>query len=186
MTFRDSSISSPRMTSASRGDRTCEHDEAPENRTIPGADVGPVRRNSNKSVLLPPSLLELRKLAGLAPKLVASDSPSERPPRLLRRRLNPAFVTEIAEKYRAGATTPSLCAEYTVSKGGLLKLLRDEGVQLRCQPLTDDQVREATALYGSGKSIAAIAMHFDVSCNGVRQAFVRAGVERRPRGGRRA
>lgn len=89
------------------------------------------------------------------------------------------------EKYQSGATTPALCTEYSLSKGGVLKLLRDEGAQLRCKPLTDEQVREATALYGDGKSLAAIAKHFDVSYNGVRQAFVRAGIQRRPRGGSR-
>lgn len=129
----------------------------------------------------------MRKLAGLEPNSLASTSSSERPPRLLRRRLDPALVTEIVEKYALGATTtPSLCNEYAISKGGLLKLLRDQGAQLRSQPLTDAQVREATALYSSGKSFAAIAAHFDVSYNGVRQALMRAGVERRPRGGNRA
>ncbi|SDO94434.1 hypothetical protein SAMN04487848_2636 [Microbacterium sp. ru370.1] len=104
----------------------------------------------------------------------------------MRRRLDPTLVAEIVAKYQSGATTPSLCVEYTLSKGGLLKLLRDEGVQLRCQPLNDHQVREAAVLYKSGKSIVVIAAHFNVSYNGVRQAFVRAGVERRPRGGKRA
>ena len=129
--------------------------------------------------------MQLQKIAGLASNPVASSSPSERAPRLLRRRLSHALVAEIVAKYQSGATTPSLCIEYALSKGGLLKLLRDEGAQLRCQPLTDEQVREATALYGRGQSLAAIAKHFDVSYNGVRQALVRAGVERRPRGGSR-
>ena len=104
----------------------------------------------------------------------------------MRRRLDPALIAEIVAKYQSGVTTPSLCVEYTLSKGGLLKVLRDEGVQLRCQPLDAEQVREAADLYGGGMSLAAIAAHFDVSYNGVRQAFVRAGVERRPRGGKRA
>lgn len=125
-------------------------------------------------------------MAGLASNSSVSNPPSEPSPRLLRRRLNPAVIAEIVAKYRSGATTPSLCVDYTLSKGGLLKLLRDEGVQLRCQPLSDEQVREATALYKRGKSLEAIAAHFDVSYNGVRQAFVRAGVERRARGGKRA
>jgi hypothetical protein len=103
----------------------------------------------------------------------------------LRRRLDPALVAEIDKKYQSGATTPSLCAEYSISKGGLLKLLRDEGIQLRRQPLNDEQVREATALYENGVSLEVIAEHFDVSYNGVRQTFVRAGIERRPRGGSR-
>ena len=129
--------------------------------------------------------MELKKLAGLAPNTPVLNAPSKRSPRLLRRRLDPSLVDEIVEKYQSGATTPSLCVDYTLSKGGLLKLLRDEGVELRCQPLSEEQVREATALYKSGKSIAAIAKHFDVSYNGVRQALVRAGIQRRPRGGSR-
>lgn len=83
----------------------------------------------------------------------------------------------------SGATTPSLCTEYTLLQGGLLKLLRDERAQLRCQPLTNEQVREATALSGNGKSRAAIADHFGVSYNSVRQAVVRAGIQRRLAGG---
>ena len=75
--------------------------------------------------------------------------------------------------------------EYALSKGGLLKLLRDEGVQLRCQPLNGEQVREAAVLYGSGASLAAIATRFEVSYNGVRQSLIRAGVQLRPRGGDR-
>lgn len=126
--------------------------------------------------------MELQKIADLAVNLSPSTIPPEQTPRLLRRRLDPALVAEIVEKYRSGATTPSLCAEYLISKGGLLNLLRTEGVQPRRQPLSDQQVREAAALYGNGKSFAAIAVHFDVSYNGVRQALMREGLNRRPRG----
>lgn len=147
--------------------------------------VEPAHRYSNKSALVPPPLLQLQKLAGLVPNPNTSIAPPEQTPRLLRRRLEPARIAEIIEKYRSGAKTPSLCVEYSISKGGLLMLLRDEGVQLRCQPLNEDQVREAVALYENGASLAAIAGRFDVSYNGVRQAFVRAGIERRPRGGSR-
>lgn len=134
-------------------------------------------------MLLPPSLSELQKLAGLRPNLgVTPDRPAD-VPRALRRRLEPTVIAEIVAEYRDGATTPALCAEHSLSKGGLLKLLRDEGVQLRCQPLTAEQVKEASKMYVSGRSLATVAKHFDVSYNGVRQALIRAGVERRPRGG---
>jgi hypothetical protein len=92
-------------------------------------------------------------------------------------------VAEIVAKYEAGATTPALCVEYSLSKGGLLKLLRGAGVQLRNQPLKREQLDEAALMYERGDSIANIATHFGVSYNGVRQAFVRAGIDRRPRGG---
>ncbi len=132
---------------------------------------------------MPPPLVELRKLAGLKPDPTAAPDVAVDVPRTLRRRLEPALVSEIVAKYRDGATTPALCVEYSLSKGDLLKLLRDESVQLRYQPLTAEQVKEAAQMYLGGTSLAATAVHFDVSYNGVRQALIRAGVERRPRGG---
>lgn len=104
-------------------------------------------------------------------------------PRALRRRLEPERIAEIVTKYQEGATTPALCTEYSLSKGGLLKLLREEGAQLRGQPLSVEQVSEAASMYAGGLSIAKIADYFGVSYSGVRQAFMRAGVRRRPRGG---
>lgn len=106
-------------------------------------------------------------------------------PRPLRRRLEPALVTEIVEKYQSGATIPALCIEYLVSKGALLKLLRDEGVRLRRQPLSDKQLHVASLPYEAGESLSAIAAHFSLSPGGVRGALLRAGTELRPRGGTR-
>ncbi len=144
--------------------------------------VDPVRGNSNKSALLPPSLATLTNL--VSHQVVATaDVSIDRPQHALRRRLEPALVREIVERYESGTTTPALCAEYSLSKGGILKLLRDEGVQLRNQPLSTDQLEEAASMYADGLSIAKIADHFGVSYNGVRQAFIRSGIERRPCGG---
>jgi len=63
----------------------------------------------NKSALLPPPLVELQKLADLVVSLSSSTMPAKQTPRLLRRRPDPVLVAEIVEKYRSGATTPSLC-----------------------------------------------------------------------------
>jgi len=104
-------------------------------------------------------------------------------PHNLNRRLDPSTWEEIVAKYKAGTTTPQLCAEYALSKGGLLNHLRDRGVQLRRQSLTTGQVEEASRLYGYGFSIAAIAEYLDTSYNNVRQNFERLGIGRRPRGG---
>lgn len=79
--------------------------------------------------------------------------------------------------------TPALCAEYGVSKSGILRLLREQGVELRRQPLTDDQVSKAIRMYGEGRPIAVIAEHLDTSYNNVRQRLIKAGVQLRPRGG---
>jgi hypothetical protein len=104
--------------------------------------------------------------------------------RSLRRRLEPALVKQIAAEYGSGATTPSLCETYGLSKGGILRLLRDEGIVLRRRPLTGDQVELAKKMYESGHPIAAIASRLDTSYNNVRQRLIEERVQLRPRGGR--
>lgn len=104
-------------------------------------------------------------------------------PTRLSRRLSPEVITEIVDKYEAGITTPALCAEYSLSKGGLLKVLGDRGVEMRRQSLDADQLREAVHLYKTGLSLQAVAIRLGVSYNCVRQRFVKDAVPRRPRGG---
>ncbi|WP_394686153.1 helix-turn-helix domain-containing protein [uncultured Microbacterium sp.] len=145
--------------------------------------VEPVRHYSNKSALLPPPLVELQKLADLLPNLTTSATPQEQVSWSLRRRLEPALVKQITTEYEAGATTPSLCETYGLSKTGILRLLRDEGVALRRRPLRSDQVALAKKMYESGHPIAAIATRLDTSYNNVRQRLIKEGVELRPRGG---
>lgn len=103
--------------------------------------------------------------------------------RSLRRRLEPALIKQIVAEYESGATTPSLCAAYGLSKTGVLRLLRDEGVALRRRPLTRDQVESARAMYEHGHPIATIASRLNTSYNNVRQRLAEEGVQLRPRGG---
>ncbi|KQR86685.1 helix-turn-helix domain-containing protein [Microbacterium sp. Leaf179] len=127
--------------------------------------------------------MELQKLADLEPNWTASATPREPVSRSLRRRIDPALVKQIATEYESGATTPSLCETYGLSKTGMLRLLRDEGVALRRRPLTIDQVELAKKMYEHGRPIAAIATRLDTSYNNVRQRLIKEEVQLRPRGG---
>ncbi|KTR95863.1 hypothetical protein NS220_04560 [Microbacterium testaceum] len=93
------------------------------------------------------------------------------------------MVKQIAAEYESGATTPSLCETYGLSKTGILRLLREEAVALRRRPLARDQVEVARKLYEHGHPIAAIAARLDTSYNNVRQRLIKEGVQLRPRGG---
>ncbi|XUK63971.1 Helix-turn-helix domain containing protein [Plantibacter sp. RU18] len=104
-------------------------------------------------------------------------------PTRLSRRLSPELVTEIVDNYEAGITTTALCAEYSLSKGGLLKILGERGVEMRRQSLDAEQLNEAIRLYETGLSLQAVATRLGVSYNCVRQRFVKELVPRRPRGG---
>lgn len=111
-------------------------------------------------------------MADLTPNFAASATPVEPVSRSLHRRLEPALVKQIVTEYEAGATTPSLCDSYGLSKTGVLRLLRDEGVKLRRSPLIDYQVKVAKTPYEHRHPIAAIAARLDTSYNNVRQRLI--------------
>ncbi|MBF6177715.1 helix-turn-helix domain-containing protein [Nocardia otitidiscaviarum] len=80
--------------------------------------------------------------------------------------------------------TTKLVLEYRIGKGTVLKLLRDAGVAIRNQGLSDEQVGDATRLYESGLSLARIGERFGVDASTVHKALVRRGVPMRDTHGR--
>ncbi|WP_433578570.1 helix-turn-helix domain-containing protein [Nocardia brasiliensis] len=102
-------------------------------------------------------------------------------PRRLDRRLSADTIAELVDAYEAGAPTPELCARYGLSKGGILKLLREAGVKMRKQPLSEAQIRQAARLYAEGYSLRAVAAELGSSFSTVREALLAQGVTmRRP------
>jgi len=91
----------------------------------------------------------------------------------------------MAQQYRDGVSTPQLCAEHGISKTGILRLLREEGVEVRRQTATDGVVAEAAQLYEAGMPVTRIAEQLSVSGSALRRSMLKAGVDMRPRGGSR-
>ncbi|WP_418001557.1 hypothetical protein ACNO8X_14565 [Mycobacterium sp. PDNC021] len=67
--------------------------------------------------------------------------------RKLDRRLSSDTVAELVAAYQSGVSTNQLCEQYSISKGGVLKLLADHGVAMRQQPMTDAEINQAVHLY---------------------------------------
>ncbi|WP_255286179.1 helix-turn-helix domain-containing protein [Nocardia mexicana] len=101
-------------------------------------------------------------------------------PRRLDRRLSPATITELVDAYRDGTSTNQLCDEYGLSKGGLLKIFQEHGVQMRYQPMTEEEIDWAVRLYGEGQSLNAVARQLDKSKGSVWRALRGRKVEMRP------
>ena len=106
--------------------------------------------------------------------------------RNLRRRLAPQTIAEVVTRYDAGEDTPSLSREYGISKCGLLRLLRNEGVTLRKQPMTPREAEEAARLYKSGLSITEVGERIGYSYSTLRKSLHRSGVAMRPKGIKRS
>lgn len=102
-------------------------------------------------------------------------------PRRLDRRLSPETVAELVATYRSGASTNMLCQRYEISKGGILKVLRDHGVIMRQQSMTPDEIDQAVQLYTTDKlSIRTIASKLGKSKGSVWKALHERHVVMRP------
>ena len=87
----------------------------------------------------------------------------------LNQRLKPNAIAEIVEHYQAGECSTSIATTFNISKGSVIKLLREAGVQIRNQGLTDEQIAEAVRLYESGLSLAKIGAKVGVDHGTVRR-----------------
>lgn len=72
---------------------------------------------------------------------------------------------------------------YGLSKASVINLLEAHGVTLRRQPMSEEQVEEATTLYLGGYSLSALQRELNASRETIRRALIDAGVQMRSRGG---
>ncbi|MGW4636583.1 helix-turn-helix domain-containing protein [Nocardia sp. NPDC004415] len=85
----------------------------------------------------------------------------------------------MVDAYRSGTSTTKLCERYGLSKGGLLKILGERGVQMRCQPMTEEEIDRAVRLYGEGQSLNAVARQLGKAKGSVWKALRRRSVQMR-------
>jgi hypothetical protein len=71
-----------------------------------------------------------------------------------RRRLSAEAIQQLVTGYQAGVPSTQLARRYGISKGAVLRLLRDREVPVRLQRITGDDVQEAIQLYRAGNSLA--------------------------------
>ncbi|MET8778794.1 helix-turn-helix domain-containing protein [Nocardia sp. NPDC004654] len=101
-------------------------------------------------------------------------------PRRLDRRLSTTTIAEVVGAYRSGTSTSKLCERYALSKGGLLKILQEHGVQMRNQPMTAEEIDRAAKLYSEGHSLNAVALQLGKAKGSVWKALTDSGIEMRP------
>lgn len=121
-------------------------------------------------------VIERARLAG-EPRAPA---PVSRPYRV-EQRLSPQTVERIVSAYRAGRSANRLGNDYSVSRAAIIRILRVRNVPLRYQPLLADRLIEATRLYESGLSVAAVAASLDISPSTLGNALRASGVAMRDR-----
>lgn len=91
-------------------------------------------------------------------------------------RLSDEARVAVIERYEAGETSTALAEAYGVAKSTILGILRANSVVVRRQPLTPEQVSEATLLYNSGLSLSQVAERLRVSQETMRVALLKSGL----------
>lgn len=85
-------------------------------------------------------------------------------------------------RYQAGESVKQLSRAIDASGDAILRLLEEEGVPRRFQPLTPKQLERVIELYEAGKSTYDIAEQLKIPKTTVGRALNKAGVSMRPRG----
>lgn len=97
--------------------------------------------------------------------------------------MSDAELAQIAQDYRDGIESTALVKRYKLSKGSVLKILAEHGVEMRPQPsMTTAEIEQAARLYADGNSLAAIQDQLGWAELTIRRAFARQGIAIRPRG----
>jgi DNA-binding CsgD family transcriptional regulator len=92
-------------------------------------------------------------------------------------------IADIVQRYESGETTGQIGNRYGISKTRVATVLRQSGVTIRRQGLTQQQISEAVALYTTGRSLAWIGTRYGVSHTTVAAALRRQNVQLRARPG---
>ncbi|MFL6137370.1 MAG: helix-turn-helix domain-containing protein [Frankiaceae bacterium] len=93
--------------------------------------------------------------------------------------MEPATIAQLVADYMAGAPSAELMRTYQLGKGTVLGLLREAGVTLRHQGLSEEDLAEAKALYAAGLSVVKVANKLGQATGTVYWALKRAGVKMR-------
>ena len=98
-------------------------------------------------------------------------------------RLNDTQLVRLVEQYKSGATVYELASEFAIDRRTVSNHLKQQGVIMRLQPLTEETVDEIVRLYDSGLSMSKVGQQISFSADSVSSHLRKRGVKTRdPRG----
>lgn len=95
-------------------------------------------------------------------------------------RLSTEVIAQLVVDYQAGVSSPELQKRYGLSKGTVLRLLNEAGVEMRRRGLSAEQLGEVVRLYESGMTIREVARDLGVPKTTVQNALERTRTVKRP------
>lgn len=111
------------------------------------------------------------------PKKTGANDERTGPIRQRQKRLNDALTTEMAIRYREGATVYLLAIEFNIDRRTVSDRLKKVEVGMRLQSSPGELINEMTLLYKVGLSFATIGMRLNVSPQTIRHYVKESGVQ---------
>jgi hypothetical protein len=120
------------------------------------------------------------------PNTASTDTHDERsgPIRQRQRRLSDVRAQQMTTRYLEGATVYELAVEFDICRSKVSERLKENGVRMRLQPPSDQEISEMVRLYESGLSLAAVGKKVRASVGTVRRCVLARGVQTRDTHGR--
>jgi hypothetical protein len=117
--------------------------------------------------------------------MMPSGPPEEkkRAPKQVQRRLRPAEIAELVTGYESGLTVYELGNKHRIHRVTVSSLLKREGIPLRGQSLTPEQVIQSISLYVNGLSLKRVADEIGCSDSTIWNALRARGIMIRTRNG---
>lgn len=140
---------------------------------------------SRKSGLLPPTPLDIGKLAEQSRKVSTAkgSSPSKEVAHpFLKRRLTAETIETIIARRKSGEKVKALCEEYGISESGLNDLITRAETPVRTTPITPEHIDMAVELYESGLTVKQVVKEVGYSIRTIRRVLHEKGVTMRVSG----
>lgn len=134
---------------------------------------------SRKSGLLPPTLLDIGKLAEQSRKVSTAKISNPRKKAAhpsLKRRLAAEIIETIVTRRKSGEKVKVLCEEYGISESGLNDLMTKAEAPVRANPITLEDIDMAVQLYESGLTVNQVVKQLGYSIRTIRRVLHQRGV----------
>jgi hypothetical protein len=141
----------------------------------------------NKTLLVALSTADTNKWSTLlkerlyGPMTASTNTHDERsgPIRQRQRRLSDVQVQQMTTRYLEGATVYELAVEFDICRSKVSERLKENGVRMRLQPPSGQEISEMAALYRTGLSLAKVGKLVGVSSGTVLRYLQIEGVQLR-------
>lgn len=136
--------------------------------------------DSNKWLLLKEGHLERQTLGAIT----SSDYQLLGPIRQRQSRLTEAQMSEMAARYKGGATVYELAAEFRCHRTTVSERLKKAGISMRGRSPTSEDIDTMMHLYASGHSLLEVGKQLGFCANSVASCLEKRGIQVRDTHGR--